>query len=155
MSEFSEDALRGDIVNHSSDTDYVWPKEPAVRERLEWFQDQKLGFMVHWGIYSQLGITESWPLSREDAPWSRKGYDWEEDDELFRQQYTDLNRTSSMPSAVTALPLHRIFPSLTGTALTTGLRTVTCPLRTGAIPRTIPGSGRNCGTSSLTLPGNR
>ena len=93
MSEFSEDALRGDIVNHSSDTDYVWPKEPAVRERLEWFQDQKLGFMVHWGIYSQLGITESWPLSREDAPWSRKGYDWEEDDELFRKQYTDLNRS--------------------------------------------------------------
>ena len=40
----------------SSDT------EPWLKERLEWFQDQKLGFMMHWGIYSQWGCIESWPL---------------------------------------------------------------------------------------------
>ena len=93
MAEFSEDALRGDIINHTGIESYVVPKEEAVRNRLEWFRDQKLGFMVHWGIYSQLGMTESWPLSREDAVWSRSGYDWEKDDELFRRQYVDMNRS--------------------------------------------------------------
>ena len=64
---------------------YQWPKEAAVREKLEWFQDQKLGLMMHFGIYSQLGICESWPLSDGDADWSRSGYTWEKDPEVFRQ----------------------------------------------------------------------
>ena len=72
---------------------YQWPKEAAVREKLEWFQDQKLGLMMHFGIYSQLGICESWPLSDGDADWSRSGYSWEKDPEVFRQQYRDLNHS--------------------------------------------------------------
>ena len=39
---------------------------PSVDERLarrlDWFQDQKFGLFLHWGIYSQLGCIESWPL---------------------------------------------------------------------------------------------
>lgn len=26
--------------------------EPWLKERLEWFQDMKFGFILHWGIYS-------------------------------------------------------------------------------------------------------
>ena len=92
VSELIE-ALRGDIINHSEEDAYVVPKEAAVRERLEWFRDQKLALMVHWGPYSELGICESWPLSDGDADWARKDYTWEPDAELFRRQYFDLNRS--------------------------------------------------------------
>ncbi len=29
-------------------------------EKMEWFQDAKLGIFIHWGIYSVNGISESW-----------------------------------------------------------------------------------------------
>lgn len=44
--------------------------EPWLRERLEWFQDLKFGFMMHWAPYSQWGCIESWPLVEEDK-WGR------------------------------------------------------------------------------------
>ena len=41
---------------------YVQTDDPLVLEELEKFKDRKLGLMMHFGIYSQLGIHESWPL---------------------------------------------------------------------------------------------
>jgi alpha-L-fucosidase len=32
----------------------------ASPEAIEKFQDMKFGMMIHWGFYSQLGVTESW-----------------------------------------------------------------------------------------------
>lgn len=72
---------------------YVPPKDELVRERLEWFQDQKLALMMHFGPYAQMGICESWPLSEEDASWSRRDVDWEKDPKVFREQYVNLNRS--------------------------------------------------------------
>lgn len=66
---------------------YIVPREPAVLEKLEWFKDQKLGLMMHFGIYSQLGIYESWPLSDEDESWSREQVDWTDDGEFLKAQY--------------------------------------------------------------------
>ena len=77
----------------SQEDEYVVPSDPLIRERLEWFQDQKLALMMHFGIYSQLGICESWPLSEEDAVWSRGGLDWEKDSDKFRSQYVNLNKS--------------------------------------------------------------
>ena len=37
-----------------------------LAKRLEWFQDLKLGFFMHWGAYSQWGCIESWPLVPAD-----------------------------------------------------------------------------------------
>lgn len=89
-----EDAAeREDIIAHSACDAYTAPQEPTLRERLSWFQDQKLALMVHWGPYSQLGLCESWPLSEMDAPWSREDVDWEADGEAFRAQYFGLNKT--------------------------------------------------------------
>ena len=87
-----------DLVNKgmhgcSQEDDYVRPDDPMVREKLEWWQDQKLALMMHFGIYSQLGICESWPLSDGDAYWSRGGIDWEKDGEVFKKQYRELNRS--------------------------------------------------------------
>src|SRR5208337_2995773 len=58
-------------------------EEPWLHDRLEWFQDQKFGFMMHFGVYSQWGCIESWPLVEEDKwarpddlkAWSERGKD--------------------------------------------------------------------------------
>ncbi len=76
----------------SREDEYVRPTDPLIQERLEWFQDQKLALMMHFGIYTNLGIVESWALSDEDAPWSRTFVDWEDDPAVFRKQYVDLNK---------------------------------------------------------------
>ena len=72
---------------------YVEPSEPAVREKLEWFKDQKLGIMMHWGIYSLTGDVESWGLSDADKEWSRARVDWAEDGESYKRQYWGLSRS--------------------------------------------------------------
>ena len=69
---------------------YVRPKEPEVLERLEWFKDQKLALMMHFGIYSTIGLKESWPLSDADAKWSRSEVDWTKDPDEFKRQYIGL-----------------------------------------------------------------
>ena len=84
---------REDIINFTEADRYVTPNEPEVLKKLEWFKDQKLAFMVHWGTYSQLGMCESWPISDGDAYWSRRDYRWETDSEKFRRQYFDMNKT--------------------------------------------------------------
>lgn len=84
---------RGDVINYSHETSYVPPSEDAVKEQLEWFRDQKLGFMVHWGPYSQLGVVESWQLSEGDADWARDGVDWASDGDDLREKYFGLANT--------------------------------------------------------------
>ena len=61
--EVLDDAVERAVRN------YHPPKSPEVQEHLEWFQDQKFGLMIHWGLYNQLGIKESWPLV--DNEWSK------------------------------------------------------------------------------------
>lgn len=31
-----------------------------MEDKMQWFRDAKLGIFMHWGIYSVLGVTESW-----------------------------------------------------------------------------------------------
>ncbi|QGG58251.1 alpha-L-fucosidase [Paenibacillus sp. B01] len=81
------------VHNYSREEDYVWPDEPLLRERLEWFRDQKLGLMMHWGPYSQLGIVESWALDDVDAEWSRESVDWTDDPARIKREVAGLNRT--------------------------------------------------------------
>jgi alpha-L-fucosidase len=53
---------------------YVWPRDAKVLENLKRWQGYKFGLLIHQGLYSQLGIVESWELCPED--WvERKGYD--------------------------------------------------------------------------------
>jgi len=61
--------------------------------RLEWFQDQKFGLFLHWGIYSQLGCIESWPLVFADRKWSNPTISSLAEMEVFRKKYWSLNRT--------------------------------------------------------------
>lgn len=91
MSE--EEIVEQGVHTYSAVDTYVAPTDPKVLKQLEWFQDQKLALMMHWGPYSQLGIVESWALSDQDAEWSRDGIDWDVDNEAFKKQYFDLNKT--------------------------------------------------------------
>ena len=90
--EQKQEIVNQGVHTYSQEDSYVWPQESVLRERLEWFQDQKLALMVHWGVYNQLGMVASWALSDEDAEWSRKTMDWTDDGEVFKRQYRALNR---------------------------------------------------------------
>lgn len=99
MSESNESNLVKDemieegVHNYSTKQSYVVSTDQKVLDKLEWFQDQKLALMMHWGPYSQLGVVESWALSDADAEWSRHCIDWEVTGEEFKKQYFDLNKT--------------------------------------------------------------
>ena len=58
----------------TAENSYVWPKDEKVLENLKRWQGFKFGLLIHQGLYSQLGIVESWALCPED--WvQRPGYD--------------------------------------------------------------------------------
>lgn len=81
------------VHNYSQEDSYVWPTDPVLLQKLEWFRDQKLALMMHWGAYSQIGVVESWALSDEDGDWSRTEIDWTQDKEQFKKEYFGLNKT--------------------------------------------------------------
>lgn len=52
---------------------YKWHENAELKAQLEWFMDQKFGLMIHWGLYNQVGLKESWPLvDREWTKWQFK-----------------------------------------------------------------------------------
>lgn len=53
------DMIQQGVHGCSEEAHYVRPQDPLIRERLEWFQDQKLALMMHFGPYSQMGIDAS------------------------------------------------------------------------------------------------
>lgn len=57
--EEEQPVVEAGVHNYSSEDKWVKPEDPLLLERLEWFKDQKLGLMMHWGPYSQLGLVES------------------------------------------------------------------------------------------------
>jgi len=65
--EMSESELQEELRKHVAN--YSYPEGELLREQIEWFQDQKFGLMVHWGLYNLMGIKESWPLV--DKPWTK------------------------------------------------------------------------------------
>ena len=66
-----DDALRPDIIAHNPTGAFPVEQHPLwLRQRLEWFKDQKLGLILHWGPYCQWDCCESWPLVPADA-WAR------------------------------------------------------------------------------------
>ena len=65
--------VQGFVHEQSKATDYVWPTDPQVLEKLDKWQDLKFGVLFHWGLYSVPGIVESWSICSEDVDWiSRK-----------------------------------------------------------------------------------
>lgn len=71
---------------------YIQPEDPLVLAELEKFKDRKLGLMMHFGIYSQLGVFESWPLVDKEAAWSRAFIDWSDGD-AFKREYISMAKS--------------------------------------------------------------
>ncbi len=68
--EFGEQILAKIMMAFWTAPDH--PESAWMPERLDWFQDLKLGFMMHWAPYSQWGCIESWPLVGEPrSDWMR------------------------------------------------------------------------------------
>ncbi len=88
-----QDVVQQGVHNYSASRIYRLPEEPHLQQQLEWFQNQKLALMIHWGLYCQLGIVASWALSDADADWSRHQINWTRDGEFFKKQYFQLNRS--------------------------------------------------------------
>ncbi len=51
---------------HPQSSEYKYPSDPLVMEKLEQWRDQKFGMIIHWGLYAVPGIIESWSLCSED-----------------------------------------------------------------------------------------
>lgn len=86
------DKIKNGVHEMSVPKSYVAPKDPMVAKSLEQFQDMKLGFMIHFAPYVQLGIMASWPLCDElkNNQWSQQKIDWTDDMHEFKKQYWDL-----------------------------------------------------------------
>lgn len=65
MGTFSQVAAQDNGVHHQSAT-YEWPEDPLVKQKLDKWQDQKFGMIIHWGLYAVPGIIESWSICSED-----------------------------------------------------------------------------------------
>lgn len=69
----AQEQVQGFVHQQSKATDYVWPTDRQVLDKLDKWQDQKFGVLFHWGLYSVPGIVESWSICSEDVDWiSRK-----------------------------------------------------------------------------------
>jgi alpha-L-fucosidase len=77
-------------AGQAGEREYVEEADPQVREKLEEWQDLKLGLLMHWGPYSQWGIVESWSLCSEDEPWCRRSM---EDYGEYKKAYENLQTT--------------------------------------------------------------
>lgn len=61
--------VQGFVHDQSKATDYVWPENKRVLDKLTQWQDLKFGVLIHWGLYSVPGIVESWSICSEDEDW--------------------------------------------------------------------------------------
>lgn len=78
------------VHEQSKASDYEWPEDPAVRAKLDSWQDCKFGVQFHWGLYSVPGIVESWGLCSEDHSWNKRpgGMDYDQ----WKKWYWDLKQ---------------------------------------------------------------
>ena len=71
--------------------EYYQEQDPAVKAKLEQWQDLKFGFFVHWGPYSQKGYCESWTICTEDVDWIQRDTTISYDE--YYRNYVNLKKT--------------------------------------------------------------
>lgn len=59
-------SVLGQANVHPQSSTYEWPSDPLVKAKLDKWQDQKFGIILHWGLYAVPGMIESWALCSED-----------------------------------------------------------------------------------------
>lgn len=90
-----DEIMEDGVHNFTAEEKYITPP-PPIKEKLEEFKDLKLGFMIHWGLYNQLGIVPSWGMVDNQKHWSRSeeefgpGANWSKDGNVIREDYFNL-----------------------------------------------------------------
>ncbi|HEY0653613.1 MAG TPA: alpha-L-fucosidase [Chryseosolibacter sp.] len=51
---------------HPTSAQYIWPTDPLVSQKLDAWRDLKFGMIIHWGLYAEAGIIESWSICSEE-----------------------------------------------------------------------------------------
>ncbi|TDW97527.1 alpha-L-fucosidase [Dinghuibacter silviterrae] len=41
----------------------------TIKDKMQWYQDAKLGIFIHWGVYSVNGVDESWSFYNNKIPY--------------------------------------------------------------------------------------
>lgn len=82
MVKLRQDIIPTDMGINSS------PIPSELQRKLEWFKNQKLGVIFHWGLYTETSMGESWQLVK-NADWVRKNGAWREDIDTLRVDYWD------------------------------------------------------------------
>lgn len=75
---------------HPASTQYEWPADPLVKKKLDQWQDQKFGMIIHWGLYAVPGIIESWSLCSED--WIQRDTSVTADYATYKKWYWGLSK---------------------------------------------------------------
>lgn len=86
--------IRGDIeinLDSHNEEQGIYAETKMLEKRLQWFQDLKLGVIMHWGLYSEAGIVESWQLSEADE-WAREPKAWRDNIKDLQRDYWNLNK---------------------------------------------------------------
>ncbi|PKP03828.1 MAG: alpha-L-fucosidase [Bacteroidetes bacterium HGW-Bacteroidetes-6] len=77
---------------------YIPPADPLAQQKLEQWRDLKFGIIMHWGLYSQLGVVESWGLCSEDQGFQdRGGINYTDYKNMYFGQIAKFNPTSFCP----------------------------------------------------------
>ena len=71
--------------------EYYQEQDPAVKAKLEQWQDLKFGFFVHWGPYSQKGYCESWTICTDHVDWIQRDTSISYDE--YYRNYVNLKKT--------------------------------------------------------------
>ncbi len=74
-------------------TDYQWPADSLVSQKLIQWQNWKFGLIIHWGPYSEWGVVESWSLCPEDEPWCERRGEFANDYFAYRNAYENIRQT--------------------------------------------------------------
>jgi alpha-L-fucosidase len=96
MAAYAEDVVEGtgEFGAFAASKEWTPPQDPAVLKNLQQWQDQKLGVMIHWGVYSQWGIVESWSLVTTRHPWNKRPEQYAQlDDRAYQKIYENLIAT--------------------------------------------------------------
>ena len=82
---------------------YIIPEEAGVKEHVAQWQDYKFGMFIHWGIYSELGVIESWSLVPQPVSWMyrprrERGMSYNEYVDFYNNLYRSFNPLQFDPS---------------------------------------------------------
>jgi alpha-L-fucosidase len=86
---------------HGRSSTYTWPKEQDVLDNLDKWQDRKFGMLIQWGLYSQMGVVESWSICSEEEDWIKRDstISYEEYKRRYWAQIDEFNPVRFDPAA--------------------------------------------------------